>query len=292
MLEVSEAAAAALKQQSALANTESLTRILEVLTDSEIRLRDATSKKILLEVTLLKIIEARNASSLDAVLKQLVQLRGDAPAFSAPAAPAPVTVAAPARPASIAPPAPPPMAATPAPAPKSEPVPAPEPTPILAETAAVAPATGSLEDLWKALIDSVGRASPFTRSYLVEAQPVSFERGLLTIGFDQEFEDYRGLVDNSRNHTLLQTKLTELGHPGSQIKFIKTENSAPRAKKPEPSAAPTPVPVAAPAKPRAAAPKLEKSAPATVFNKDEFKDDPLIKKALEIFKGQIIEVRA
>ena len=76
LLEVSEAEVAALKEQSALANTESLTRILEVLADAELRLRDAASKKILLEVALLKAIEARNAISLDSVLKQLNQLRG------------------------------------------------------------------------------------------------------------------------------------------------------------------------------------------------------------------------
>ena len=33
--------------------------------------------------------------------------------------------------------------------------------------------------------------------------------------------------------------------------------------------------------------------PASVpFNKDDFKNDPLIQKALEIFKGQIVDVRA
>ena len=54
------------------------TRILEVLADAELRLRDAASKKILIEVTLLRAIEARNAVSLDAVLKQLNALRGQA----------------------------------------------------------------------------------------------------------------------------------------------------------------------------------------------------------------------
>ncbi|MEJ0089105.1 MAG: hypothetical protein WDM80_05055 [Limisphaerales bacterium] len=48
-----------------------------MLTDAELRLRDTASKKILLEVTALKAIEARNAVSLDAVLKQLNQLRGN-----------------------------------------------------------------------------------------------------------------------------------------------------------------------------------------------------------------------
>jgi hypothetical protein len=31
---------------------------------------------------------------------------------------------------------------------------------------------------------------------------------------------------------------------------------------------------------------------AVPFNKDDFKNDPLIQKALEIFKGTIVEVRA
>jgi DNA polymerase-3 subunit gamma/tau len=291
LIEVSEAVAAALKQQSPLANTESLTRILEVLTDSEIRLRDATSKKIMLEVTLLKIIEARNASSLDTVLKQLIQLRGEAgPAAAAPVQKQSGTGFQPASPALPSAPVVP-LAAVPV---FSAPTATPEPAMKLSETAPAAPASGSLEDLWKALIESVGRASPFARSYLVEARPVSFERGLLVIGFSQEFEDYRGLVDNARNHTLLQTKLAELGHPNAQIKFILHEAGALRANSPEPAAAPAPAPAAgpvadAPAKP--AAPKAEKAA-APTFNKDDFKDDPLIKKALEVFKGQIIEVRA
>ena len=49
---------------------------MKSLADAELRLRDAASKKILLEVALLKAIEARNAVSLDSVLKQLNQLRG------------------------------------------------------------------------------------------------------------------------------------------------------------------------------------------------------------------------
>ena len=156
-------------------------------------------------------------------------------------------------------------------------------------------ASGSFEDLWKALLESVGRASPFTRSYLVEAQPVSFERGTLVIGFDPEFADYLGLVDNPRNHALLQTKLAELGHPNSHLKFIKQDRDV--TKTPAAPAIAKPVAAApAPAAPKTATatatvPKAEKSV-AVSFNKDDFKNDPLIKKALEIFKGQIIEVRS
>jgi hypothetical protein len=38
---------------------------------------------------------------------------------------------------------------------------------------------------------------------------------------------------------------------------------------------------------------VAKEKPVSVaFNKNDFKNDPLIQKALEIFKGQIVEVRA
>lgn len=313
LLEASEAELAALQEQVRNVSADGLTRILEVFADAELRIRDAASKKILLEVSLLKAIEARHAVPLDAVLKQLNQLRSQAgevgatpvPAASRPSvpppapAPAPVPVARPTvsipRPSEVAAtPAPP--ACAPPPAPKSAPTPT--PAPPLAETPVVGPVV-NLTELWHQLVDSVGRASPFVRGYLIDAFPVSFERGLLVIGFDKEFADQRGLVDTTRNHHLLATKLGELGHAHAQIKFVEAEAPDGWERR---AAVPPPAPVAAakpkaPAKPAAEAPPApaapeKKPAPApVVFNKDEFKNDPLIKKALEVFKGSIVDVR-
>jgi len=295
LLEVSEAEVAALKEQNALAGTESLTRVLEVLTDAELRLRDTASKKILLEVTALRAIEARNAVSLDAVLKQLNQLRAGTPSASA------TTVTAPATPA-----APAPRPAPKAPVASSATIAAPAASAVATEPV---PVSSDLATLWTQLIEAVGRVSPFTRSYLVDANPVSFVKNVLIIGFDPEFQDHLGLVDNARNHTLLQTKLAELGHANCQIKFIKAE--APVGREPKPvAAAPPPAERRPPARldtitttpspqPRAgsetsapAVPAGKKTPGPVPFNKDTFKDDPLIQKALEIFKGTIVEVRA
>jgi DNA polymerase-3 subunit gamma/tau len=282
LLEVSEAEIAALKEQSALANAESFTRILEVFADAELNLRDAASKKIFLEVALLKAIEARSAISIDSVLKQLNQLRGGQSNTAVPPAPAPVAANVNSRtnPATV-------VESSQI---KSPPIPAGGYN--FAEPASV---PADLSVLWTQLIEAVGRVSQFTRSYLLDANPISFEKNILTIGFDPEFQDHLGLVDNARNHALLQTKLAELGHANCQIKFIKAE--APVGEKIKP-AAPAPVaPVAtlqtipSAAKPVAPAPAEKKSAPVP-FNKDTFKNDPLIQKALEIFKGQIVEVRA
>ncbi len=294
MLEVSEAEAASLKKQSASVGTDALTRIMEVLSDCEMRLRDAASKKILVEVALLKAIEARQAVSLDSVLQQLQNLRngGGAPG---------VATASPAllRPAAAQAPA-----AKPRTMENNLDAPAPRTAAVMQAAPTVAASSGGatgLDELWRQLVEAVGRASPFTKTYLLEAHPVSLAKNLFTIGFDPEFEDHIGLVDNARNHTLLQTKLSELGHPNLQIKFIKSERPVGLAQPaPVVETAPEPVkPVAAPtaaaAKPAPApvatpAPK-EKSA-SVAFSKDDFKNDPLIQKALEVFKGKIVEVRS
>src|SRR5439155_12706332 len=59
LLEVSEAETTALPEQSALVNPDGLARIMELLTDAEGRLRDAPSKKIFIEVSLIKAMRAR-----------------------------------------------------------------------------------------------------------------------------------------------------------------------------------------------------------------------------------------
>jgi DNA polymerase-3 subunit gamma/tau len=286
LLEVSEAEAAALAAQSKMAGADGLTRVLEVLADAELRLREAASRKILVEVALLKAVEARNALSLDSVLKQLQDLRD---AGSSEVSPAPKPASAPIAPAGgVA------RGAQPAPAPAALQMHEP------AGSSGSPASEGDLAQLWTKLLEAVGRASPFTRTYLLEAHPVSLRKNVFTIGFDPEFEDHIGLVDNARNHTLLQTKLLELGFPNVQFKFVKAEAPANRGDtpaKPSPSpaspAAANAAPQAAPAMPAATTPQLVKGKPAPVpFNPDDFKNDPLIQKALEIFKGRIVEVRA
>ena len=293
MLEISETEATALKEQSSMAGAEGLTRIMEVLAEAEMRIRDAASKKILVEVAVLKAIEARSAVSIDTLLKQLQGLRGGtvSEASHAPA-PAPAASPKPSRAAAArVSDAPVQHNTVAAPAAVHE-APGGNPPPVAAD---------DLTGLWTRLLDAVGRASPFTRTYLHDAHPVSFLKSVLTIGFDPEFEDNLGLVDNARNHMLLQTKLTELGHRNAQIKFIKAEAPAKRITPPaEPAALPEPAPTSGVApKPAngskaaaAPAPPAKEKTAAVLSNQDDFKNDPLIRKALEIFKGQIVEVRS
>jgi DNA polymerase-3 subunit gamma/tau len=279
LLEVSEAELAALVAQASQIETEQLTRVLEVLSYAEGRQRDSASKRIFLEVTLLKAIQAREASSLDAVLKQLRALRegagpAAAPAIRASAAPAPLTPAPPApAPASVV--APPTVAPPPSPAP-----------PAAAPTAAPLPALSggeSAEGIWTSLVAAFA-GEPLFRAQLSSGQPQSLVGRKLAIGFpEDDFE----LLNTSRTTALLAAKLSELGVGDVVVKLVPLKSAAPALELSRPAAAaPRPAPVAKP-------PEAKPAKPAPLqLNKEEFANDPAIKAALEIFKATLIEVRA
>jgi DNA polymerase-3 subunit gamma/tau len=278
ILDVADAEFSALEEQGRDVSSEPLTRILDILSEYEGRLKAATSKRILVEIALLKASQARQAVSVDSLLQKLQALRNE-PAATLP--PAAAQIAEPRKASAVA--APPAQESGPS-ARMSE------PTSILAAhaPAAMGAAPQDLSELWARILDAVGRASPFARTYLLEAHPVSLAKNLLTIGYASEFADHLGLVDNPKNHALIETKLNELGCPGVHVKFV-------RAEPPEGWARPPQTPVAPPAEGNEPVPGQKETAPETrpaQVAKEDFKNDPLIKQALEIFKGQIVEVRA
>jgi DNA polymerase III subunit gamma/tau len=277
-IEASESELEAIRRQSDGLEVEQARRIMEVLAECEWKLRDAASKKIVIEIALLKAIEARHAVSIDAVLKQLNALRSGGEG---------------ATPSATALRETPPPPASPKPETRD-----PRPETFLTsaptsseKSSAPAVVVNDIEALWRQLVEAAGRASPFVKTYLLEAHPVSFDGRLFTIGFDPEFSDHMGLVDNSKNHDLLATKLRELGHASVRIKFIEAEAPVGR-KRPTPEEASLNSMEGAPASGEPKTGKSGKVVPEPAFDPNSFKDDPLIKQALEIFKGQIVTVRS
>ena len=251
LLEVSEAEAAALQAGVGLANEQALARVLDVLTDCEGRLRLATSKKILIEVSLLKAAQAKSALGIDEVLGQLQSLRDNESPSDAQA----------------------PAAEAPKPAPKVEPAPAP----------AMPAESVDLQALWSQLVAAASKASPFMQAYFQQAHVVSFSSGIFEIGVTEE---HLALVDNQRNHEMLAEQLAALGHADVQFRF--TSEPPPEGRAPAPALEPIDEPQAASRAKQGkttAAPQPEKLDP------EEFKNDPLIQKALELFRGRIVEVR-
>jgi DNA polymerase III subunit gamma/tau len=327
LLDISEAEAATLQNQISGTTPDAVTRIMEVLADAEGRLRDAASKKIFMELTLLRAMEARNATSIDTVLKRLKELRSGEPGGGPNATPSsgalsatkPPVQARAAQPAPLERPARTEEAALQNPAPvatlesgSSIPVVThvahgkDNPEPILvsstvissatnaSEAPAAQPAGEQLEAIWSQLVEAVGRVSPFMRSYLLESHPVSLTRNVLTLGFDPEFRDHMALVDTPKNRTILETKMHEMGHRDLAVRFIQAEapphRSRPITQPEAPRETPRPEPPAS--RPALSASAAAPVPPPATLSRDDFKNDPLIRKALEIFKGTIVEVRA
>ena len=155
-------------------------------------------------------------------------------------------------------------------------VPAAVPAPKAAGTAATTPA--SLDDAWAYAVEHLQKVNPLAKSYLIGAKPLGLKAGIVTIGLDPEFPERRDFVDTTRNKDVLQSKLHERLHAPVTVKFELSDTITPQ---------PQPKPVS---KPVAAAAPLPEP-PRRAASVEEFKNDPLIKKALEIFKGQIVDVR-
>lgn len=301
LLEVSEADRAALQAQAARTTPDAVARMMEVLTEAESRLREALSKKIALEVALWKAIQARQAVSLDTVLDRLQALRRST-AEAPPPAPAPADA-----PQSPPPPSPPPArAGVPAPAAESalqETASSADPARAAAASPPPDPAT-DLAGWWRSFLETVRSTSLFLHAHLQRTFPVSFQGEQLTVGLPPAEAHLLPLINTPRNRDQLETLLRARGAREPRVSFVQAEPPAGlRPSDPLPAAAP-PAPAASTAPPAATAPDTGATAPeahaptatsaAKFVDLDPatFKDDPLIRQAVEIFKGRIARVVA
>ncbi len=306
LLEVSDAEWTALQSQSKQVDSQALGRVLDVLSTAESRLREAPSKRIFLEVTVLKALEALNAVSLESVLKQLKAMReagSDLPS-------APTTSTAASRPKAPAAPAPSPVP-TPEPAPKIVsatspdfgPAPAATATPSASLTTPQTPSvkTGPVpqpqtpappsepltaEGAWSRLYASLERSERMLWTLLAGSVAKSLVNSVLTVACAPDAVELAG---SGRSAALLKSKLKEILPGDPSLRFVPGEVSLPAI-----DLAPTPVPAPRPA-PAASkpgeTPKPAKPEPMKL-NKEEFLADPLIQEAVAVFRAQLIEVRA
>ena len=156
-------------------------------------------------------------------------------------------------------------------------------TPSSTPTPAATTAAATLDEAWAYAVEHLGKVTPLARSCLVGTKPLGIEAGVLRVGFDPEFADRMEFVTHARNLEVLIAKMKEKLRRDVTIKFEPLEGAAPAAPRPAPKPVIREQPVAS--APPPPPPKPSKK------NLDEFRNDPLIKKALEIFKGTIVEVR-
>jgi hypothetical protein len=114
---------------------------------------------------------------------------------------------------------------------------------------------------------------------------LSFDGQVFTIGFDPEFRSAMEFLNAARYRTVLQTKLREVVGHEVTLKLELAEDPGVAERKTPPGRTAV-APAAEPA------PQRRETPPVAANGKADFRNDPLIKRALEIFRGQIVEVRA
>ena len=274
--EISATLRITLQEQSSYISGPKLLDLIQQLSTAEGRMKWAANKKLQLEIALIRTTQSLQVSSLDDVLAALTSLRDGTPiTSSAPLAPPPraYTPAPITAPAAVVKPTP--VIAKKEPAPKlAKPVliekPAPPPAAPIEETPeSLEPEANieeSIQDLWPKIMREVSTKRRLILSFLESASPELGADGLLTLAFptDQAFAVEN--LQRPNNKTFLEELITNLRGTPTKLKAeVRSGVSAPN------------VSYTIPEEP-------------VIDPMEVFKNDPLIKKALEIFKAEITSV--
>ncbi len=256
-------AIAALEGQAAHAPMEKLLDLIEQFAAAESRMKWAPNKKMHFEVAVIKAIQMLQSATLTEVLETLTAIRGGVALPPAekralpPVQPAPAPIAKAAPPVAKAPEPPkaapiaPPMDTLPPP--KAElPKPAPEPPAVTAI---------ATEDFWPGLITAVRRDRALISAWVEAGALVSIEAAEVRIAFPTAQSFSKDFLEQSHKPFLESAASALLGRKVAVRLEVRDGVAPTKVAAPEPVIARDPM--------------------------EEFKDDPLIRAALEIFKAQL-----
>ena len=300
---------------------EKLLVLLDHFGEAEGRLRWATDKKLQLDVALIKGVHLLEEASLSDVLDTLTALRGGAPLPERPAArpPAPrpaAPVAAPAPAPSAAPvPKPSPLPVDPirTEPPKAESKPAPVDSPVDGSSQSLgsqSPApnsqlptpnfqlpTPNSSDSWQDVAMKLAADSPLKFGWVEDGSFIERIGNAILVEFPPSLEQQTQTLFWPQAVKKIEEQLTAALGVKITFEYRFTGEEPPSPPEPEPVAEPAQsassigskasTKSAAEPAPKQTAP--EPAAPAiSAAELEEFKSDPLIRKALEIFKAEIL----
>ena len=287
--ELSEASLQSIQQQGEILNTGQILRLLDNLNRTESRLREATAKRIAVEVGLIRASESLDHREIDDIIKALRKLKEqpDAPASQA---------------SSPTPPRPKPKKTVSSGA-AAEPSVTPQPkkstsTPDTSQEAPSPSTSGEVMDpkkAWQGVLELASKENPFLHSYLVNGQPIEMGHGRLTIGFAPSLADQIEMVDQKKHHKTLEELLAQLGFTGLGLRFVVSKQVAEPIKPKHDDETPSAItPVSQPSDQNSglAESSTAHKAPAVPIDPAAFLEDPLIQKALETFKGRLINIES
>jgi len=242
----------------------------ELFAATEGRMKWAPNKKLHFEVAVIKAVHTLQQTTLSEVLDTLSTLRTGGEPSSPASAPVrqPVSAPAPVRRESLSA-AVSTAVAAPKPAPVEKPQPSPiAPTPVVEER--VEPLAGE-ENIWLEVMKQVRVKRPLISSWVEAGTLLKIENDVALVGFPKDQAIPMESIQRPNHRKLLEELLSSISGRTLTLKCEAREGLAINAPAPAPP---------------------ESEAPAAVNPQakadEDFKNDPKIKKALEIFEAEIL----
>jgi len=143
-----------------------------------------------------------------------------------------------------------------------------------------------LIDQWHVILDGVGHTAPLARGYLLDAKPVAVNKDQVMIGFDPEFAGEKKKIDFPHNRKTLQKVINDLlgRHVNIIFSVLDAKDTLPGDTKMVPSA-----------KKQQESSKnqvLAGKSNVSIKVKQHWAQNPAVRKVLELFNGDIIDVRS
>ena len=270
-LDLTPAQVVTLKAQSASTSMDRILRVTSILTETDDRMKFALSRRTLLETALIRCARAATTVTLEQILRKINDLLVEGGSGGS-TPPQQRTVAKP--PASY------------------------EVTRPPAATARETPQAAALTDeqqlamlvsKWHDICERTGKIAVMVRSSLPDARPVSAEGGNVTVALDPEFEVEMGSLKAARNRRALEKVMGEVLKQNVRVAFVLAEPEA-GAVAPQPTAVEEATSVSE-AQQAARAREGEKSGKPPIEPQGTWREDPTVKKAMDLFKGEVIDVR-
>jgi DNA polymerase III subunit gamma/tau len=240
----------ALETQAGMIETDRLLELIDQFAAAEGRMKWAPNKRLHFEVAVIKAIQTLNQVTLNEVIENLAALREGK---------SPVQAEAPAKTTAKPPPTQPKKVEAPRVAEQVQ------QTSIVAEEPPQSPDSVDHETIWRKVIEQVRSRRRLISPWVEAATALATEGRFIVVGFPPQQKTAMESLSIPRTREFLEALIKEISGQSWSIRFVLKEGLA----------------IAAPAEAPAAAVPKKPETQAT------FKDDPLIREALEIFKGEI-----
>ena len=259
--EISNGLRAILQEQAGFVSGPKLLDLIQQLSAAEGRMKWAANKKLQLEIAIIRATQSLQVSSLDDVLLALQSLRDGSPMPVAAALPpprsAPPPPQIPLEVRSEKPKAPPPVLVETKPIIEIS-----EPAPVPQLDAELSPGE-TIEDLWPKLIREVSTKRKMIVAFLEAAAPELGPDDTLTLAFPESGAFAMENLMRPASRQFLEAILSDLRGKKTALQCVTRAGA-------EPSTIRYAIPEETPADPM-----------------ETFKNDPLIRKALDLFKAEI-----